>query len=237
MALYFLVLTMNQLVFWEEKVTVKKKSYTLFCREVAEKYGVEGIGLAELLGLLLDCSNEETITILSQRGIEYMLKASDSELLEYKGITQRTLLKIQGLRSFIRRASRERAANNPKITSPGDVADLVVDMRYLDREHFRVIYINTKNIVLEAKDMFIGTLSSSIVHPREIFKRAVEKSAASIILVHNHPSNNPEPSGEDIKITKRIVEAGELMGIKVLDHIIIGGDTYKSLKELGYILN
>ncbi len=106
-------------------------------------------------------------------------------------------------------------------------------MRYLDREHFKVILLNTKNHVLEIESVSVGNLNSSLVHPRELFKKAILKSAAGVILVHNHPSGDPQPSDEDRQVTARMVEAGEIIGIEVLDHIVIGDGRYASLRERG----
>jgi len=105
------------------------------------------------------------------------------------------------------------------------------DMRYYKKEYFKIILLDTKNKVLDIKTISIGSLNSSIVHPREVFLEAVVKSSASIILLHNHPSGEVQPSREDINITNRLIKAGEIMGIKVLDHIIIGDGTYLSFKE------
>jgi len=122
------------------------------------------------------------------------------------------------------------------IQNPGDAAKLLMaEMRYLDREHFRIILLNTKNHVLAVETISIGSLSSSIVHPRECFSIAIKKKAATIILVHNHPSGNPTPSKEDQDVTKRLVEVGKLIGIDILDHIIIGDGTSVSMKEKGLI--
>ncbi|OPX92134.1 MAG: hypothetical protein A4E52_00136 [Pelotomaculum sp. PtaB.Bin013] len=111
----------------------------------------------------------------------------------------------------------------------------MAEMRFLDREHFRVMLLNTKNQVLRIETVSIGTLSSSQVHPRELFKFAVKNSAAAIILVHNHPSGEPTPSREDIDITGRLADAGKIMGIEVLDHIIIGDGKFVSFKEKGLL--
>jgi DNA repair protein RadC len=104
-------------------------------------------------------------------------------------------------------------------------------MRYLKKEYFKVLLLNTKNEIIMIENISVGSLNSSVVHPREVFCTAVKKSACSMIAVHNHPSGNPAPSQTDIDVTKRLVEAGELLGIKVLDHLIIGDGTYVSLKE------
>ena len=108
-------------------------------------------------------------------------------------------------------------------------------MRYLKKEVFKGILLNTKNHVLKSTNISIGSLNSSIVHPREAFSDAMKCGISSIIFAHNHPSGDTEPSKEDIEITKRLVEAGEILGIKVLDHIIIGDGRFLSLKERGWI--
>lgn len=126
--------------------------------------------------------------------------------------------------------------NKVKITSPKDVFELLgEDMRYLKKEHFRVIMLNTKNVVMDIKDISIGNLNSSIVHPREVFCEAIKRSSFSIIICHNHPSGDPSPSQEDIDVTKRLYEAGKIIGIDLLDHIIIGDGCYISLKEKNLI--
>ncbi len=108
-------------------------------------------------------------------------------------------------------------------------------MEYLDREHFMVISLNTKNMVISIETASIGSLASSIVHPREIFRNAIRIGAASVILAHNHPSGNPTPSSEDVEVTKRLYEVGSVVGICVLDHLIIGNGSYYSFKEEGLV--
>jgi DNA repair protein RadC len=107
------------------------------------------------------------------------------------------------------------------------------EMRFLQKEHFVCLFLNTKNVVIGKETLSIGTLDSTLVHPREVFKAAVQRSASSIICVHNHPSGDPTPSSEDVSMTSRLLEAGRMMGIHVLDHVIIGDNRYASLKELG----
>ena len=108
------------------------------------------------------------------------------------------------------------------------------EMSVLSQEHFVVLFLNTKNQVLHKKTIFIGSLNASIVHPREIFREAVKRSAASIICAHNHPSGVPTPSPEDIDVTTRLMEAGLIIGIDLIDHIIIGDHQFISMKEKGY---
>ena len=125
---------------------------------------------------------------------------------------------------------------NLKISSPKDVSTLLInEMSNFKQEVFKLILLNTKNIIIGTKDVFKGTLNSSIVHPREVFKEAVQRGSANIIVCHNHPSGDPNPSKEDIDITLRLKECGNIMGIGLLDHIIIGNNKYVSLKEKGII--
>lgn len=123
----------------------------------------------------------------------------------------------------------------PSVKAPRDVYKLMHDrMQKLDREHFFALLLTTKNTVLSVELVSIGSLNASIVHPREILKPAIAVSAASIILVHNHPTGDPTPSREDIEFTRRFAKCGELMGIELLDHIVMGNGQFQSLKEAGY---
>ena len=125
--------------------------------------------------------------------------------------------------------------SRPVISGPDDVARVCgPQMRGLDREHFWALALNTKNQLLRTIEVSIGSLNASIVHPRELFKDAVKVSAASIVVVHNHPSGDPTPSGADIQLTRRLVKAGDVLGIEVLDHVVIGGSgEHASLRDLG----
>lgn len=118
-----------------------------------------------------------------------------------------------------------------KINSPQAVFEAVGDLIDMNEEHFVVLFLDTKNRIIERKTISIGTLNAAIVHPREVFRAAIERSAASIICAHNHPSGDPTPSREDIELTKRLMQAGELVGIDVLDHIVVGKEGYVSLKQ------
>jgi len=121
---------------------------------------------------------------------------------------------------------------NVIIREAKDIADLVMpQMRHLEQEHLKVASLNGKLRLLAITTVFIGTLDASLVHPREVFKEAMRRTAKNIILIHNHPSGNPEPSREDIGITKRISQVGKIIGIEVLDHIIIGDGKFLSMKE------
>lgn len=120
------------------------------------------------------------------------------------------------------------------IHSPADAARLLLPlMRHLDREHFRTVLLNTRHEVLAMAEVAVGNLDSAPIHPREVFKEAVRRSAAAVIIAHNHPSGNPEPSADDLAITERLRAAGRIVGIEVLDHLIIGHGSYVSLRERG----
>jgi DNA repair protein RadC len=135
-----------------------------------------------------------------------------------------------------KRLYRKNSLERYTIRSPEDAAAyLMTDMTALNQEHFVVLFLNVKNEVLHKQTIFIGSLNSSIVHPRDIFREAVKRSAASIVVSHNHPSGNPTPSPEDIEVTRRLTEAGSIIGIEVLDHVIIGDHKFISLKEKGFM--
>lgn len=121
-------------------------------------------------------------------------------------------------------------AEETRVTSPEEAEPIIKDMRDLAQECFCVLTLNTKNNLIKRNMVSIGTVDQSLVHPREVFRNAIAQSASSIILVHNHPSGDPSPSAQDIKITKKLVEVGELIGISVLDHLIVGKDIL-SLRE------
>jgi DNA repair protein RadC len=124
--------------------------------------------------------------------------------------------------------------NKVAIKSPSDVSTLLMEeMRYLKKEVFKIILLNTKNYIIKYLNVSVGSLNTSIVHPREVFSEAVKSGCSGMLMAHNHPSGDPEPSREDIETTKRLVSAGDILGIKVLDHIIIGDGKYISLKERG----
>ncbi len=200
--------------------------------------GEEYLTEAELLAILLGSGTKE----LSAIELAQQLLKNNEGLRLFRTMTIEELLNVDGI--GLAKATRIRAAaelgrrlaltSNPQqqIKSPDDVKNYVMeDMRYYDREHFKCLYLNRKNQVLGLETVSVGGLASSLVHPREVFKPAIKRSAASIILIHNHPSGDPTPSAEDISITKRLVESGKLLGIDVLDHIIIGDGRYVSLKS------
>lgn len=168
--------------------------------------------------------------------LKELTEATFAELTQIKGIGPRKASAILALIELAKRISSPPQQEQPIfILSPQDVVNLVTpEMRYLDREHFKVILMNTKNHVIRVETVAIGTLNFCAVHPREVFKSAIKHSSAGIILVHNHPSLNCTPSQQDIEVTQRLVEVGNIIGIDILDHVIIG-ERYSSFKERGLI--
>ena len=177
-------------------------------------------------------------SLLAEFGsLSAVLRESSSSLARVRGVGRSLAARIRAVREIGQRFSRiERTAPRLHVSGPEDVADLLLDeMRSLDREHFRAILLNTKNRILGVRTISIGSLNASVVHAREVFKAAVTESAQAIVLVHNHPSGQPEPSPEDLAVTDRLVHAGRILGIEILDHVILGSREYVSLKELGHI--
>jgi len=182
-----------------------------------------------------DNGSNQRQTNADYMGLHQLAKASVEELSRVKGIGRVKAAKMKAAFELGRRLAGSKV-ERPVIKCPKDVSGLLMEqMRYLDKEHFQVILLNTKNMVLGVELVSVGSLNTSIVHPREIFKRPIQTSAAAIILVHNHPSGDPTPSREDIQVTKRLQEAGQLLGINVLDHIVIGDNQFLSFREKGLI--
>src|SRR5690606_9894636 len=149
--------------------------------------------------------------------------ATLEEIISIKGIGEAKAVQLLAAIELGRRLSQKQVDSRFTIRSPKDAADyLIPEMSSLRQEHFVVLFLNVKNQILHKQTIFIGSLNSSIVHPREIFREAVKRSAASIICAHNHPSGVPTPSPEDIEVTKRLLEAGFIIGIELIDHVIIG---------------
>ncbi|MDE5412444.1 RadC family protein [Alkalihalobacterium chitinilyticum] len=205
--------------------------------------GAKYLSNQELLAIILRTgSKDESVLQLAQRvlqkfdGLTMLKDATVEELKEIKGIGEAKAVEVCAVLELGRRITSLKLEERYVIRSPEDVSRYVMeDMRSLTQEHFVCLYLNTKNHVLHRETIFIGSLNASIVHPREVFKEALRRSAASFICLHNHPSGDPTPSREDIEVTKRLGECGKILGIELLDHVIIGDRTYISLKEKGYL--
>lgn len=171
--------------------------------------------------------------LLSKENLATLASKSVAALQKNKGIGKDKAATLAAAFEIARRIlSQQKTLSDKKITSPQDIAEEFIPiLRDEIKEQFIVVCLSTSNKIIRKEIISVGNLNSSIVHPREVFKVAVENNAASIILIHNHPSGNPEPSNEDISITKKLVEAGKMMEIPVFDHIIIAGNNYTSFVD------
>lgn len=224
----------------EKSYTIKDLPISERPREKLYSHGPESLSNAELLGIIIRTGHKEDTAVdlaqrilnLDNKGLPFLSNVSLEQLTEIKGIGECKAAQILAAIEIGKRISRWKADDKVKITSPMVMANLMMDeMRYLDKEYFNIAILDTKNQVLSIENISIGTLNASIVHPRDVFNMAIKKNANAIILLHNHPSGDPQPSNEDINITHRLVDVGNLVGIKVLDHIIIGDNRYISFKE------
>ena len=194
---------------------------------------------AELLSIILGTKPE----IIKEAIAEYnsvpnfINNYSVEDILKIKGLGKGTITKLEALWELYNRFSiNKKLEKNYIISKPEDIYDLVKDdMKYFEQEHFRILMLNTKNIVINIKDIFIGASDSSVIETRKVFKEALKYNAKNITICHNHPSGDPNPSKEDVNISLRIKEAGKIIGIDLLDHIIIGDNRFVSLKYKGVI--
>ena len=212
-------------------------------RERLDHYGEKALATHELLAILLRTGPKDSnviqlaLRVMNHFGDLHALKmATIEELMEINGIGRTKAIEMKACIELGDRFSQTTQLKSGTITSTQMAGALLKqEMRELQQEHVVALYLNTKNEIIKKKTIFVGSLNSSVAHPREIFREAVRYAAARIILAHNHPSGNPEPSEADLVFTRRMVECGEMMGIDLLDHFIIGDPTYVSLKEYGVI--
>ncbi|CAM4032130.1 DNA repair protein RadC [Saccharibacillus endophyticus] len=207
------------------------------------QYGAQALSHAELLAILLRTgTRSESAIMIAQRilaqsgGLRGLADSGVEELVEIKGVGPAKAVQLRAAIELGRRMVASRLSESVVIRSPRDAAELLTEqLRYLQKEHFVCLFLNTKNVVIAQETLSIGSLNASIVHPREVFRAAIKYSSASIVCAHNHPSGDPAPSPEDIAITKRLVESGQIVGIDVLDHIVVGDGRFVSLKEQGFM--
>lgn len=215
----------------------------LLPRERLDQLGPEALSNGEILAILLRTGTKgENVLALAERiltdagGLAGLGRLTVHELAQIHGLGKAKSAGLKAALELGRRSASLDPVSRPVINCPQDVAHIVMEeMRLLDREHFRVLSLSTKNHVLGISKVSIGSLNSSLVHPRECFKEAIRRNSHSIILVHNHPSGDPTPSPQDIEVTNRLVDGGKILGIEVLDHVIIGDKRFTSLKEQGKI--
>ena len=210
-------------------------------RERLLQVGAEHLSDTELLAIILRTGSRQASVlqlaskILSDyRGLEGISRASVPELCRLAGLGQTKAIELKAAFELGRRLMAVRPEERPQVRSPEDLARLLMgSMSNLEQEHLRVVLLNTKNRVLDHQDICKGSLNSAAVRIGEIFKEPIRQNAAAVILVHNHPSGDPSPSPEDVRLTAAAREAGELLDIELLDHVVLGRGDYVSLRERG----
>ncbi len=221
-----------------EKKKIKDMPKYLRPRERGLDVGMNNLSDQEVLAIIIRCGYREhtaldvSVNLLHKYGsLKNINKLTVEDLCKIKGIGKDKSLMLMAAFEIGRRSTIEKEHKKQILSSKDASIVLESNLRGLNKEHFLILILNTKNFLIGIETISIGSLNSSIVHPRELFKTAINKSAAGIILAHNHPSGDATPSKEDIEVTKRIKNGGQLLGIDVIDHIIIGDNCYYSFKE------
>jgi DNA repair protein RadC len=210
-------------------------------RERLQYYGAAALSNAELLAILLRVGTHgENVVALSTRlltkfgGLDGLAKAGFGDLAGIKGIGAAKTAQLKAALELGRRLLLTSSDARPQITSPVDAANLLMlEMGGLEQEHLRTLLLDTKNRVIAAQNVYVGNVNSSIIRVGEVFREAIRANATALIVAHNHPSGDPTPSPEDVQVTRSLVQAGSLLNIEVLDHLIIGHHRFVSLKERG----
>jgi DNA repair protein RadC len=212
-------------------------------RERLRQVGPEQMSNAELLAILLRTGSRGRSAVdlaelvLKRFGsIRELLNADLEELTDIPGVGLAKAAQLKAAIEVGRRIARFSNAARPRILSAQDAADYMMDrLRFQLKEHFVALHLDAKRRLIGEEIVSVGSLDSTVAHPREIFKTAIKRSAAAIICLHNHPSGDPTPSYEDLEVTRRLVECGQILGVDVLDHIVIGSHSYCSMREKGWL--
>jgi DNA repair protein RadC len=221
--------------------TIKELPVSERPRERLEHYGAGALSSAELLAIILRTGvGGESVLNLAARllakynGLIGLARASFGELCAEHGIGPAKTTQLKAAMELGRRLLITSPEERPQVKSPADAANLLMlEMSLLEQEHLRTILLDSKNHVLATPTIYVGNLNTSVVRVGELFREAIKVNCAALIVVHNHPSGDPTPSPEDVKVTELVVQAGQLLDIEVLDHLIIGQQRYVSLKERG----
>ncbi len=206
-------------------------------REKLIAKGVENLKDSELLAILLRTGTigknviEIASQILSKYSKKRLLQMTYNDLSKISGIDSAKATTLLAAFELSKRALEVNDTNLPVISDAKDAVAQLSDMRDLKKEHLVALYLNAKNQLVHKETISMGTLNANLVHPREVFEPALKYSAALIIAAHNHPSGDPKPSEDDLEVTKRLTEAGKMMGIELMDHVIISKNSYFSFKE------
>jgi DNA repair protein RadC len=206
-------------------------------REKLITKGAENLKDSELLAILLRTGKagknviEIASQILSKYSKKRLLQMTYDDLSKISGIDSAKATTLLAAFELSKRALEVNDTNLPTIVTPKDVVAQLTDLRHNKKEHFVALYLNARSQLVHKETISMGTLNANLVHPREVFEPAIKHSAAGIMVAHNHPSGDPKPSENDLEITKRLVEAGKMMGVELLDHVIIAMNSYFSFKE------
>ncbi|MDI6825174.1 MAG: DNA repair protein RadC [Bacillota bacterium] len=212
-------------------------------REKLMRHGAEVLSTSELLAVVLGSGTEgQSALELARRLLEeaggtlYGLASLPAgDLVRWRGMGPAKVARLRATVELARRMWAEQRGPRPVVRNAGDLAAVVIPkLRYLDREHLLVVMLDASNRVVGMETVSVGDLTSSIAHPREVFKPCIRRNAAAVALAHNHPSGDPVPSEDDLAITERLIAAGRLLGIEVLDHVILSDDGYISLRQAGF---
>jgi DNA repair protein RadC len=210
-------------------------------RERLLNHGAGALSSAELLAIILRTgTHDENVVRVAQRllatfgGLTGLAKASPTELTSEKGLGPAKAAQLKAALEIGKRLLLESPDERPQIRSPADAANLVMsEMSLLDQEHLCTMLLDTKNRVVATPTIYVGSLNTSLIRVGELFREAIRANCASLIVLHNHPSGDPTPSPEDVAVTRQIVDAGKLLDVEVLDHLVIGRQRFVSLKERG----
>jgi DNA repair protein RadC len=211
-------------------------------RERLANYGSQALSTAELLAIILRTGTPEenvvrlaTRLLVTYRGLGGLARAPYSDLRAFKGLGPAKVTELMATFELARRWARESPEDTrPQVKSPADAANLLMlEMSALEQENLKTVLLDSKNHVIKVHTVYIGSLNSASVRVGELFREAIRMNSAAVIVAHNHPSGDPTPSPEDVHVTRQIVEAGKLLDIDVLDHLVIGQQRWVSLKERG----
>lgn len=210
--------------------------------EKLEIYGAESLSNAELLAIIIKTGTKEQSAVsiaqnilklneqAEQENLRFLQEMALEEFMKIKGIGKVKAIQLKAVCELTKRIARPINQKKPIIKTPKDVADMLIpELRYEKQEKVKVLILNSKNIVLKTYDVSLGGSNFAYIEPKDVLAEAIKMQAPKIILIHNHPSGDAKPSKGDYKVTDRIYEATQLMGIQLLDHIIIGDGSYQSL--------
>jgi DNA repair protein RadC len=229
----------------EYKLTIKELPVDERPRERLLHAGASALSTAELMAIILRTGvGGENVLSVAQRvlarfdGLPGLARASVAELTAEHGIGKAKVTQLKAAFELGRRLIVSSPAERPQVRSPADAAQLLMaEMSLLEQEHLRLVLLDSKNHVLSIPTVYVGSLNTSLIRVGELFRYALKENCAALIVAHNHPSGDPTPSPEDVLVTGKIVEAGQLLDIEVLDHLIIGHGRFLSLKERGLGFN